>query len=105
MCDVQVEGDESATFAWHGRSWEFRLDFNALGVPVSEAEGRFRLLPDANRLVSQQENVDFFFGAHVLKDAFLNLRISDEGDAAAGSAVAPFLAVLKSRPNIFADAW
>jgi len=52
--------------------------------------------------------VDFvngIFGAHVLKDAFVNLRISDEKDAAAGSAVASFLGVLKSRPNIFVDAW
>ena len=59
-------------------------------------------------MLSQPENVDFvngIFGAHVLKDAFVNLRISDERDAAAGSAVAFFLRVLKSRPNIFVDAW
>ena len=71
-------------------------------------EGRFWFLTEANRLVSQPDNVDFvngILGAHVLKDAFVNLRISDEGDAAAGSAVASFLAVLKSRPNIFVDAW
>ena len=95
-------------FAWHGRTWEFRSDFNSLGVSLCEEEGRFRLLPEANRLLSQPENVDFvngIFGAHVLKDAFVNLRISDEGDAAAGSAVASCLAVLKSRPNIFVDAW
>ena len=108
MCDVQVESDESAIFAWHGRTLEFRLDFNALGVPLSEGEGRFRLLPEANRLLSQQENVDLvngIFGAHVLKVAFVNLRISDEADAAAGSAVASFLAALKRRPNILVDAW
>ena len=108
MCDIHVESDESAIFAWHGRTWEFRSEFNSLGVPLCEEEGRFRLLPEANRLLSQPENVDFvngIFGAHVLKDAFVNLRISDEGDAAAGSAVASFLAVLKSRPNIFVDAW
>ena len=86
---------------------EFRSDFNSLGVPLPEEEGRFRLLPEANRVLSQLENVDFvngIFGAHVLKDAFVNLRISDEGDAAAGNAIASFLAVLKSRPNIFVDA-
>ena len=108
MCDVQVGSDESAIFARHGRTLEFRSDFNALGVPLSEEEGRFRLLPEANRLLSQQENVDFvngIFGAHVLKDAFVNLRISDEADAAAGSAVASFLTALKSWPNIFVDAW
>ena len=103
MCDVQVESDESAVFAWHGRTYEFRSDLNAMSVPLAEEEGRFRVLPEANRLLSQPDNVDFvngIFGAHVLKDAFVNLRISDEGDAAAGSAVASFLA-----PNIFVDAW
>ena len=108
VCDVQVESDESAIFAWHGRTWEFRSEFNFLGVPLCEEEGRFRLLPEANRFLCRPENMDFvngIFGAHVLKDAFVNLRISDEGDAAAGSAVASFLAVLKSRPNIFVDAW
>ena len=49
--------------------------------------------------------VNGIFGAHVLEDAFVNLRISDEGGAAAGSAVASFLAVLKNRRNIFVDAW
>ena len=58
MCDVHVDSDESAILAWHGRTWVFRWDFNALGVPLSEGEGRFRLLPDANRLLCQQENVD-----------------------------------------------
>ena len=61
-----------------------------------------------NRLLSQQENVDLvnrIFGAHVLKDAFVNLRISDEADAAAVSDVASVLAALKNRPNMFVDAW
>ena len=49
--------------------------------------------------------VNGIFGAHVLKDVFVNLRISDEADAAAGSAVASFLAALKNLPNIFVDAW
>ena len=108
MCDVQVESGESAIFAWHGRTVEFRSEFNDLGVPLCEEAERFRLLPEANRLLSLPENVDFvngIFGAHVLKDAFVNLRISDETDAAAGSTVASFLGVLKSRPNIFVDAW
>ena len=108
VCDVQVERDLSAIFAWHGRTLHFRSDFNAHGVPLCEEAERFRLLPEANRLLSLPENVDFvngIFGAYVLKDAFVNLRISDEGDAAAGSAVASFLGVLKNRPNIFVDAW
>ena len=108
VCDVQVESGESAILAWHGRTWEFRSEFNDVGIPLCEEAKRFRLLPEANRLLSLPENVDFvngIFGAHVLKDAFVNLRISDEKDAAAGSAVASFLGVLKSRPNIFVDAW
>ena len=32
-------------------------------------------------------------------------RVPTDEDAAAGSAVASFLEVLKSRPNIFVDAW
>ena len=61
---------------------EFRSDFNCLGVPLPEEEGRFRLLPEANRLLSQLENVDFvngIFGAHVLKDAFVNLPSATKG--------------------------
>ena len=107
VCDVQVESGESAIFCWHGRTWEFRSEFNDLGVPLCEEAERFRWLPEATRLLSLPENLDFvngIFGAHVLKDAFVNLRISDEKDAA-GSAVASFLGVLKSRPNIFVDAW
>ena len=71
------------------------------------ASGCFRLLQEAYRLLSH-ENMDFvkgIFGAHVLKDAFVNLRIGDEADAAAGSVVASFFAAPKSRPNIFVDAW
>ena len=72
---------------------------------------RSRTVPVASGskpIVVSAGNVDFvngIFGAHVLKDAFVNLRISDEQDAAAGSAVASFLGVLKNRPNIFVHAW
>ena len=45
------------------------------------------------------------FGAHVLKDAFVNLRIAEKAEAADGSAVARFFEVLKGRPNIFVDAF
>ena len=106
MCDVYVESNDSVIFAWHGCTYEFRVAFNAMGVPLAEENGRFRLLPEEHRLLSQQENVDFvkgIFGAHVLKDAFVNLRISEEAEAAVGNAVACFLAALKNRPNIFVD--
>ena len=59
-------------------------------------------------LLSLPEHVDFvngIFGAHVLKDAFVNLRITDEAIAADGSAVAGVLADRKSRPSIFVDAF
>ena len=59
-------------------------------------------------MLSQQENVEFvngILGANVLKDAFVNLRITDEALAADGRAVVRFLADLKNRPNIFVDAW
>ena len=77
-----------------------------MGIPLAEESNRFRLLPEEYRLLSQQENVEFvngIFGANVLKDAFVNLRITDEAIAADGNAVARFLADLKSRPNIFLD--
>ena len=49
--------------------------------------------------------VNGIFGAHVLKDAFVNLRIAEEAETAHGSVVARFLTALKGRPNIFVDAF
>ena len=51
------------------------------------------------------EFVNGIFGAYVLKDAPVNLRITVEAEAADGSAVARFLTALKNRPNYFADAF
>ena len=67
------------------RTYEFRTAFNALGIFLVQENGRFRLLPEEYRLLSQQENVDFvsgIFGADVPKDAFVNLRIAEEAEAA-----------------------
>ena len=47
------------------------------------------------------EFVNGIFGANVLKDAFVNLRITDEAIAADGSAVVRFLADLKKLAQHF----
>ena len=107
MCDVHVESNDSAIIAWHGRTYEFRAAFNVMGIPLAEESNRFCLLPEEYKLLCQQENVEFvngIFGANVLKDAFVNLRITDEAIAADGNAVARFFADLKTWRNIFADA-
>ena len=74
---------------------------------ASESNG-YRLLPEEYRLLSLKTNVDFvngIFGVHGLKEAVVNLRITDEATAADGSAADCFLADLKSRPNIFVVAF
>ena len=79
-----------------------------MGIPLAEENDCFRLLAEEDRLLCRQKNVDFvngIFGAHVLKDAFVNLRVAEEAEAAVGSAVARFLIARKSRPNIFVDAF
>ena len=79
-----------------------------MGIPLGPENNHFRLLPQEYRLLPQRKNVDFVngnFGAHVLKDAFVNLRIAEEAEAADGSAVARFLKTLNNRHNIFVDAF
>ena len=79
-----------------------------MGIPLAEESNRFRLLPEEYRLLSQQEKVEFvngIFGANVLKDAFVNLRVTDEAIAADGNAVDRFLSTLKNLHNMFTDAF
>ena len=99
MCDVHVESNGSAILAWHGHTYEVRAAFNA--TP-------FRLLPEEYRMLCQLENVDLvnsILSAHNVKDAFVNLRVAEEVEAAVGSAVARFLSALTHPPNIFVDAF
>ena len=107
-CDLQVISDNDLLAAWDGKTYGYRVRFEAVGIPRaagSEAKN-LRLLPQDRRDVSKPSNVDFLlevFGGAVLRDAVVCVRLREDHVASANSPVGRALDRLRALPSLHWD--
>ena len=102
MVEIKIVDEDTAIFAWDGRTFAYRARFEQ--ALILRVEDNLRVLPEDMRdftVPANCENVLGIFGSLVLRDLVCCVRVAGrflpfESDGA----VAALLAILKAKPHL-----
>ena len=105
MVEVEIIDEDTAIFAWDGRTYGFRSRFEQAGIPRVDAN--LRVLPEGMRgftVDANRQRILDIFGNLVLRDLVCCVRLTSAALTDDG-AVAALLAELREKPQMFFDAF
>ena len=105
MVEVEIIDEDTAIFAWDGRTYGFRSRFEQVGIPRVDAN--LRVLPEGMRsftVDANRQRILDIFGNLVLRDLVCCVRLTGAALTDDG-AVAALLAELREKPQMFFDAF
>lgn len=105
MVEIEIVDETHAIVAFDGRTYVFRARFDQALIP--RVQGDLRLLPEELRdfaVVENRERILQIFGKLVLRDLVCCVRVTGVALPATG-AVADMIASLKTKPNLFFEAF
>ena len=105
LVEIEILNENSAIFAWDGRTYAFRARFEQALIP--RVQDNLRVLPEDRRDFTEKDNIDLvlaIFGNLVLRDLVCCVRVTGE-DLPEEGVVADFIRLLKNNQNLFFDAF
>ena len=107
VASLEILSDTEAIVAWEGRTYPYRQRFDAMDIP-READSDLRVLAETKRNLEDGTTTAFIlrvFGAGVLRNLLVNVRVLGEVVPSDGSVAADLLTALGQQPNIYLDAF
>ena len=105
LVEIEILNENSAIFAWDGRTYAFRARFEQALIP--RVQDNLRVLPEDRRDFTEKDNIDLvlaIFGNLVLRDLVCCVRVTGDALPEHG-AVTELIQTLKTIPNLFFDAF